>query len=195
MKKAKWENTKVGEVKKETKKRKKYMTKARKKERAKNVFLLVIVVLTLTALNGYASIDENEIRLNLKAKAESGIRLHNEIENAREVANIQPKGDLGFDSVMQNEVMTLIKESGLNMYEAYAIIQCESSWDPDAHGVNWNNKAGVDRGLFQISSLYHPEVSNACAYDPICNTKEAIRIHNEWNGWGAWSCGKLLGFN
>ena len=188
MKKAKWENTKVGEVKKETKKRKKYNTKARKKERAKNVFLLVIVVLTLTALNGYASIDENEIRLNLKAKAESGIRLHNEIENAREVANIQPKGDLGFDSVMQNEVMTLIKESGLNMYEAYAIIQCESGWNPDT--INLANTNGSnDMGLWQINSI-HKDISNLDKFDYIKSTKWAIEKRLSDGNWSAWTCVK-----
>jgi hypothetical protein len=80
----------------------------------------------------------------------------------------------------------MVKEAGLNSDEADCLIKNESGWNPDAHRVNWDNMAGVDRGLWQISSLFHKEVSNQCAYDPICSTKEAIRIAKDRGNWSAW---------
>ncbi len=89
-------------------------------------------------------------------------------------------------------VLTRIYEAGLNPNEAEKIIACESQWRPDAHAVNWNNKKGVDRGLWMINTLYHPEVSNADAYDYKKATEHAIRIYKEWGDWRAWSCSKKL---
>lgn len=83
-------------------------------------------------------------------------------------------------------------EAGADWKKVYAIIQCESQGDPEAHRVNWKNQAGVDRGLYQISSLHHPEISNSCAYDAICSTKKAIEIYKERGNFSAWTCAKKL---
>jgi len=178
----KWEVSKVQE-----KEPKRYYTKKMKLKDLKTQWFSLLGFAIFCSLVIYVPtvINDDIVGTNLASAMVS----QKEYVNSLESHTVPHKS---FENTMQDEVMALIEEAGLNTYEAYAIIQCESRWDPDAHGVNWNNKAGVDRGLFQISSLYHPEVSNACAYDPICNTKEAIRIYNEWNGWGAWSCGKLL---
>jgi len=93
---------------------------------------------------------------------------------------------------MKEWIKNEIERAGIDWNEASKIIQCESKGNPDAHAVNWSNKAGVDRGLWQISSLYHKEVSNECSYNYKCSTLEAIRIYKEWGGWGAWSCSKLI---
>ena len=89
---------------------------------------------------------------------------------------------------MKEQVLLEVKKAGMDVKLADAIIQCESAWRPDAHAVNWNNKAGVDRGLWMINSLAHKEVSNACSYDPICATKEAIKIYKSRGNYSAWSC-------
>jgi len=187
-------NKKWGVSKVQPKQQRTYMTKRLKLKRKKTQWYSLLGWTIFCALVIYVPtvINDDIVRANLKEINQKD----QYIVKAMEMPNTDPiLPNFSSDDTMKNEVMALIEEAGLNTYEAYMIIQCESHWNPDAHGVNWNNKAGVDRGLFQISSLYHPEVSNACAYDPICNTKEAIRIHNEWNGWGAWSCGKRLGFN
>lgn len=93
---------------------------------------------------------------------------------------------------MREWVKQEIEKAGLNWEEANAIIECESNWNVNAHQVNWDSKKGVDRGLWQISSLYHKEVTNQCAYDFRCSTKEAIRINKEWGGWGAWYCSRIV---
>jgi hypothetical protein len=45
----------------------------------------------------------------------------------------------------------------------------------------------VDRGLFQINSHWHPEVSRACAYDARCNAEAAWRISEGGREWHQWT--------
>jgi len=57
-----------------------------------------------------------------------------------------------------------------------------------------NKDGSVDRGLFQISSKYHPGVSDACAYDYKCNINYAHRMFLRDNkSFKRWTCGKVLG--
>ena len=74
-------------------------------------------------------------------------------------------------------------EFGADYEIAVAIAKAESNLNPKAHNVNRNGT--VDRGLWQINNKYHPEVSDECAYNVGCATKEAARIYkqrgcNEW---------------
>lgn len=48
---------------------------------------------------------------------------------------------------------------GISSSTLFNLIESESEWNPDA--VNGN-----DRGLVQINSVYHPEVSDKQAFDP-----------------------------
>lgn len=96
------------------------------------------------------------------------------------------------EPTMKEWILNQVALAGLNVDIADKIIECESNWKPDAHAVNWNNKKGVDRGLWQISSLFHKEVSNKCAYDYKCATKEAIRIYKGRGNWSAWSCNRII---
>ena len=70
-----------------------------------------------------------------------------------------------------------------------AIVQAESAGNPVAR---LDNKAqnppgkGVDRGLWQINSFWHPEVSDPEADDPVASTKHAWRIKKA-RGWSEWS--------
>jgi len=73
--------------------------------------------------------------------------------------------------------------------QAYSVINCESRFDPWSIGDEGNS-----RGLYQIHKKYHPEVSNECAFSPVCSTEWTIK-YVEKNGWKAWTCGRLLGFN
>lgn len=87
----------------------------------------------------------------------------------------------------QEQVMQTLKEYGINTKKADKIIQCESGWNTHA---THQNKGSVDRGLWQINSVAHPEVSNTCAFNSDCSTIEAIRIIKT-AGWDAWVCNRL----
>lgn len=57
---------------------------------------------------------------------------------------------------------------------------------------------GIDRGLMQINSFWHPDVSDTCAYDPDCNIAAAVQIRKDWGGsfeaWTAYKNGSYLAF-
>jgi len=56
----------------------------------------------------------------------------------------------------------------------------------DAHVSGPNSDGSIDRGLWQINSRWHPEVSDACGYNPDCNGKEALRISRQGTDWSTW---------
>lgn len=84
----------------------------------------------------------------------------------------------------QDEVKSLLKDYGIDVDYATKLIQCESSWNPKAFH---HNKGSIDRGLWQINSKHHPEISKDCAYDSACSTIEAIRIIKT-KGFDEWIC-------
>lgn len=45
----------------------------------------------------------------------------------------------------------------------------ETGWDPAAVGASTPPELGIDRGLFQINSLSHPDVSDEDAFDAVFN--------------------------
>ena len=93
---------------------------------------------------------------------------------------------------MREWVMAQVKEAGIDEFQVWALINCESRWDPERTNVNYKGQLGVDRGLWQISDKFHPEVSNSCAYDYRCSTTAAIKILKK-RGYKEWVCGQILG--
>jgi hypothetical protein len=74
---------------------------------------------------------------------------------------------------------------------AAAIAMAESSGDTQAVGHNRKPRS-TDRGLFQINSRWHFEVSDRCAFDARCNAEAALRISEggrDWHQWSTWHNG------
>jgi hypothetical protein len=69
---------------------------------------------------------------------------------------------------------------------AAAIAMAESGGLVRARNRN-RRPPSVDRGLFQINSRWHPEVTRACAYDPRCNAEAAWQISDGGRDWSEWS--------
>lgn len=77
------------------------------------------------------------------------------------------------------------KEEGIDPELAVRVAKCESSLSPTAQ--NTNKDGSVDRGLFQINTKWHPEVSDQEAYDIILATRffcKAFKAGN-LNWWDA----------
>ena len=75
---------------------------------------------------------------------------------------------------------------------AIAVCLAESGGRPDATNTAGNSPPSTDRGLWQINSYWHPEVTDACAFDPNCATQAAKRIANggaDFNAWSAYKAG------
>lgn len=70
---------------------------------------------------------------------------------------------------------------------AIAVISAESGRDPAATNAAGNTPPSVDRGLWQINDYWHPEVTDAQAFDPVLATKEALRISNGGTSFAPWS--------
>eukprot|EP00943_MAST-04B_sp_MAST-4B-sp1_P002732 g2732.t1 len=67
---------------------------------------------------------------------------------------------------------------------AVAVAWAESKGNPKARGQNSDS---YDRGLWQINSKWHPDVSDRCAYDAKCNAQQAKRISSNGNNWRPWA--------
>ena len=95
----------------------------------------------------------------------------------------------------QERISKVAKQEGFEeLGELLALAQCESSFNPvcEFHSdecINPYNNS-YDRGFFQISRRYHPEVTDECAFDLECATKESIRIIRQ-RGFEEWTCGKI----
>ena len=84
---------------------------------------------------------------------------------------------------VQAYVQSASKAAGVNPRVADWIVSHESRHHPEATGDR-----GESRGLWQINKAWHPEVSDACAYDVTCSTDwslERIRTGyvDEWSTW------------
>ena len=86
------------------------------------------------------------------------------------------------------EAMLNAQEAGFNGQSAstiVAIAQAESGLNPNARGIN--TSGSVDRGILQINNVYHPEVSDYCAYNPQCAFQQAYRISNAGTNFTPWT--------
>jgi hypothetical protein len=67
-----------------------------------------------------------------------------------------------------------------------AIAEAESGGNPLASNTV-GNSAGTDRGVLEINSFYHSEVSNACAFDPQCAFDAAFTISSGGTNFTPWT--------
>lgn len=81
--------------------------------------------------------------------------------------------------------------SGNGLVLAVAVALTESGGVTNATGMNRSGSGrqvtSIDRGLWQINNVYHPEVSDACAYDPACCAQAAYRISRSGTNWTPWT--------
>lgn len=66
-----------------------------------------------------------------------------------------------------------------------AIAQAESGLNTAAQ--HSNSDGSLDRGILQINARYHPEVSDACAYDATCSFQQGYRISSSGTNFSPWS--------
>jgi hypothetical protein len=88
---------------------------------------------------------------------------------------------------------------GAGLTWAVAVALAESGGRTDATLVNHDRWHSVDRGLWQINNHWHPEVSDAQAFDPAQAAAAAYRISHGGTSWTPWatfnngSAGKQIG--
>lgn len=86
---------------------------------------------------------------------------------------------------IEGVIRRICREKGVDEELAVRVARCESGLKPNA--VNINTTGSKDRGLFQWNDFYHPEVTDAMAFDPTVATElycKAIKEgHLSW--WNA----------
>ena len=177
----KWEVSKVQE-----KEPKRYYTKKMKLKDLKTQWFSLLGFAIFCSLVIYVPtvINDDIVGTNLASAMVS----QKEYVNSLESHTVPHKS---FENTMEREVMALIEEAGLNTYEAYAIIQCESRWDPDVIS-KLNTNGTQDLGLWQINSI-HKDISNIDKLDYIKATKWTIAKRLSDGNFCAWVCAKKLG--
>lgn len=73
--------------------------------------------------------------------------------------------------------------------KAAAIARAESDGDTHARGVN--DDGSVDRGWFQINSRWHPEVTDAVAYNARGSALAAFAISKGGTDWTPWATNSI----
>lgn len=66
--------------------------------------------------------------------------------------------------------------------------------DPNQDNSNivWGG-VGIDRGYWQINTVYHPTVTEWCARDVKCSTDYAYKLFTARGNFSAWTCGRYYG--
>lgn len=73
--------------------------------------------------------------------------------------------------------------TGAGLATIVAIALAESGGNPAIRG----GQDPRDRGVLQINSYWHPEVSDACAFDPACAFKAAFGISSNGTNFSQWT--------
>ena len=125
------------------------------------------------AMGGYAGKSIIESLLSPKAAAQ--------ITNTTS----QPPVPEEVKKTIEQTIRDIAKEEGVDPELAVKVAKCESGLNPNARNIN--KSGSIDRGLYQWNNFYHPEITDAMAYDPYLATQafcKAIREgHISW--WNA----------
>jgi hypothetical protein len=91
---------------------------------------------------------------------------------------------------VEEQIRSIAKEKNFQ-WTSYLLklAKCESQFNPLA--LNNNGQHGIDRGVFQINTKYHPEVSNECAFSTKCATEWTIKRINEGHQ-NEWVCDGIV---
>lgn len=107
--------------------------------------------------------------------------------------------DYYFISQLSNSQRDVMEEIiSLNLSNEETLIKLaflESTFRPEVRKINQSiNHYSVDRGLFQINSLYHPDVSDECAFSVECSARWTNNMIEAGEGhqWSTWDKLKLF---
>lgn len=83
-------------------------------------------------------------------------------------------------------ITSVCNKNGIEPELGIAVASCESGLNPNSKLYNPGSKS-TDRGLVQINNVFHPEVSDAQAFDPtfsmtwFCNAVKGGNLHAYWS--------------
>ena len=94
------------------------------------------------------------------------------------------------DPTPKEEVVIIALQEGYEpIGELLDLIWCESRFDPNA--THYNSAHSIDRGILQISSFWHSEVSDRCSYNIRCSVEWGIWMLRQGRGY-EWVCYDII---
>lgn len=93
-------------------------------------------------------------------------------------------------TLTRNQALVLANNAGFRGQAAniiVAIAQAESGLRDNATNTVGNTPPSTDRGILQINSYWHPEVSDACAFNAMCSFQQAYRISGGGTSFSQWA--------
>jgi len=94
-------------------------------------------------------------------------------------------GTLSYQAVAQVAKNAGLSCTGERIALAVAVAKAESGFNSGISNTAGNTH-GIDRGLWQINSYWHPNVSAACAFSPSCNARAMASISSKGTKWSPW---------
>ena len=94
-------------------------------------------------------------------------------------------GALGYQAVARLAKAAGVSCSGERIALAVAVAKAESGFRPTITNIA-GNAHGIDRGLWQINSYWHPEISATCALSASCNARGMAAISSKGTKWSPW---------
>ena len=84
---------------------------------------------------------------------------------------------------VKSYILSQAKAENINLTLVSWIVQHESQWGQKMVGDDGNS-----RGIWMISRIWHPEVSQQCAMDLKCSTRFSLNLikRGEANQWSTW---------
>ena len=132
--------------------------------------ILIAIILSASAIGGYTQYSVNAMNIDTVTVAKN---IKKEIKSL--TVNEYVKQEIEKKGLIWKDVSCLLDNENYsrNVYKIYD--------NP--------NGAGVDRGLFMISSYWHPEVKDECAFNKECSTRWFIKTvlqdknYHQWHGY------------
>jgi hypothetical protein len=92
------------------------------------------------------------------------------------------------NNISLDQAITYAKQAGFTgqgLVNAVAIAMAESGLNGNSVN-NTTSGVGVDRGIVKFNSVYHRDVSDACAYNPACAFREFYRVSQGGTNFCQW---------
>ena len=156
-------------------------------------YMLLILVLMFVFEEGKALMNPNVVIIeNVQAqinpslvKAEYSDKTNDTVASEGISEALAEVGEVKVASSVPDVIRQVAKEKGLdNVQGLLNLAHCESRFTPTA--FNPTNKSN-DRGIYQISKRWHPEVSDDVAYDPKQATEWTVERIKAGYGY-EWMC-------
>jgi hypothetical protein len=146
-----------------------YMTHKRKLQLLHAKILFGVVMLAVIVIGAVGTYTQNSMASDIPDL------------NKREVSNPE---------TIDQMIDRIAKEENFQWVSFFKkLVYCESRYDQ--YAINNNGAYGVDRGLLQINTKYHPEVSNEQAFDLDFSIRWSMRrIQNGFQS--EWMCNKWV---